>query len=29
MFLVNGFKAKLVQFNRNGTSLAYDDEDTH
>ena len=28
MFLVNGFKAKLVQFNRNGTSLAYDDEDT-
>lgn len=27
MFLVNGFKAKLRQFNRNGTSLAYDDED--
>lgn len=27
MFLVNGFKAKLIQFNRNGTSLAYDDED--
>ncbi len=27
MFLVNGFKAKLVQFNRNGKSLAYDDED--
>lgn len=28
MFLVNGFKAKLVQYNRNGKSLAYDDEDT-
>lgn len=27
MFLVNGFKAKLVQYNRNGRSLAYDDED--
>lgn len=27
MFLVNGFNAKLIQFNRNGTSLAYDDED--
>ena len=27
MFLVNGFKAKLIQFNRNGKSLAYDDED--
>jgi hypothetical protein len=27
MFLVNGFNAKLVQYNRNGTSLAYDDED--
>lgn len=27
MFLVNGFKAILVQFNRNGKSLAYDDED--
>lgn len=27
MFLTNGFQAKLVQFNRNGTSLAYDDED--
>ena len=27
MFLVNGKNAKLVQFNRNGTSLAYDDED--
>ena len=27
MFLVNGFKATLVQFNRNGKSLAYDDED--
>ena len=27
MFLVNGFKAKLIQYNRNGRSLAYDDED--
>lgn len=27
MYLVNGFKAKLIQHNRNGTSLAYDDED--
>ena len=27
MFLVNGFKADLLQFNRNGKSLAYDDED--
>ena len=27
MFLVNGKKAKLLQYNRNGTSLAYDDED--
>lgn len=27
MFLVNGFNAKLIQFNRNGKSLAYDDED--
>ena len=27
MFLVNGHKAKLIQFNRNGKSLAYDDED--
>lgn len=27
MFLVNGKNAKLVQYNRNGTSLAYDDED--
>lgn len=27
MFLVRGFKAKLIQYNRNGTSLAYDDED--
>ena len=27
MFLVNGFKAKLIKFNRNGKSLAYDDED--
>ena len=27
MFLVNGIKAKLIQFNRNGSSLAYDDED--
>lgn len=27
MFLVNGKKAKLIQYNRNGTSLAYDDED--
>jgi len=27
MFLVNGMKAKLVQRNRNGKSLAYDDED--
>jgi hypothetical protein len=27
MFLVNGHKAKLIQFNRNGESLAYDDED--
>ena len=27
MFLVNGFAAKLVQYNRNGKSLAYDDED--
>ena len=27
MFLVNGFAAKLVQHNRNGKSLAYDDED--
>lgn len=28
MFLTNAFDAKLIQFNRNGTSLAYDDEDT-
>ena len=28
MFLVRGFKAKLIQYNRNGKSLAYDDEDT-
>ena len=28
MFLVNGFQAKLIQYNRNGKSLAYDDEDT-
>ena len=27
MFLVNGFSAELMQFNRNGRSLAYDDED--
>lgn len=27
MFLVNGFSAKLIQHNRNGVSLAYDDED--
>ena len=27
MFLVRGFKAKLIQYNRNGKSLAYDDED--
>ena len=27
MFLVNGHKAKLIQYNRNGSSLAYDDED--
>lgn len=27
MFLMNGFKATLIQFNRNGKSLAYDDED--
>lgn len=27
MLLVNGHKAKLIQFNRNGKSLAYDDED--
>lgn len=27
MFLVNGFKANLIQHNRNGRSLAYDDED--
>lgn len=27
MFLTNGFAAKLVQYNRNGKSLAYDDED--
>lgn len=27
MFLVRGQKAKLVQYNRNGRSLAYDDED--
>lgn len=27
MFLMNGFKAKLIKFNRNGKSLAYDDED--
>ena len=27
MFLMNGFKAKLIQYNRNGSSLAYDDED--
>ena len=27
MFLTNGFKAKLIQYNRNGRSLAYDDED--
>lgn len=27
MFLTKGFKATLIQFNRNGTSLAYDDED--
>ena len=27
MFLVNGFKARLIQYNRNGESLAYDDED--
>lgn len=27
MFLTNGFTAKLVQYNRNGKSLAYDDED--
>ena len=28
MFLTNAFDAELIQFNRNGTSLAYDDEDT-
>lgn len=28
MFLVRGFQAKLIQYNRNGHSLAYDDEDT-
>lgn len=27
MFLVNGLRAKLIQHNRNGKSLAYDDED--
>lgn len=27
MFLVRGMKAKLVKHNRNGRSLAYDDED--
>lgn len=27
MFLVNGLSAKLIQHNRNGRSLAYDDED--
>ena len=27
MFLMNGHKAKLIQYNRNGSSLAYDDED--
>ena len=27
MFLMNGFKAKLIKFNRNDKSLAYDDED--
>lgn len=27
MFLMNGFEAKLIKFNRNGKSLAYDDED--
>lgn len=25
--MTNGFAAKLVQYNRNGKSLAYDDED--
>lgn len=27
MFLTNAFDAELLQYNRNGTSLAYDDED--
>lgn len=27
MYLVNGFNGKLIQHNRNGESLAYDDED--
>ena len=27
MYLVNGFNGKLIQRNRNGVSLAYDDED--
>ena len=27
MFLVNGIKAKLIQFNRNNESSIYDDED--
>ena len=27
MFLVNGMNATLIQYNRNGKSLAYDDED--
>lgn len=27
MFLTNAFDAELLQYNRNGASLAYDDED--
>lgn len=27
MFLVNGIKAKLIQFNRNNVNSIYDDED--
>ena len=27
MFLVNGIKAKLIQFNRNNANSIYDDED--
>lgn len=28
MFLTNGFKATLIQYNRNNSSDYYDDEDT-